>query len=90
MPAPKCLLNTQKEMESRRILARMLRSNARKKEIDVRFGHAFLRLLPGGKRKRGQWVEERVTEIPIEHSIAVNTERRRKAIAVEDLRTLPR
>lgn len=88
---PKFVIKAHKEMEARRLLARMLKSMPKKKrQVDVKVGEKILCLLPGGKRPRGLWTEEVVSEVPNEQAVVVGTGRNRKVIAIEDVRLLPK
>lgn len=73
------VVNAHKEMEARRLLARMLKSMPnRKHQVDVKVGENILRLLPGGKQPRDKWTQEVVSEVPDEHAVVVRTRRNRK------------
>ena len=88
---PDDVLKAHKELEARRLLARMLKSMPnRKREMDIQAGDTVLCLLPDGNRPRGHWVEEFVTELPDENSVVVGTGRNREVIAKEDVRKLPK
>lgn len=87
---PQSVLTAHKEMEARRLLSRMLKSKSTKPYLtDFVVGQRVLVLIPGGKRPRGVWSEETITEAGEKHSIVVGNGRRRKVIAREDVRTLP-
>ena len=81
MPAE--IKKAHEEMEARRLLARMLKSKPNHKhDMKIEIGDKFLCLLPGAKRPRGEWAEEKVTEEPTEHSVVVGKGKHRKVTAV--------
>ena len=87
---PKEIWAAFQEMEARRLLARMLKSKSTKSlGSDIHVGEMVLCLIPGGKRPRGKWIEETVVEVPDEHSVVVGTGRKKKIIALEDVRKMP-
>lgn len=59
---PSDILTAFKEMEARRLLARMLKSMPRMRNlVQLKVGQPVLAFLPGGKRPRGHWLEEIVS-----------------------------
>ena len=88
---PKKVLAAHQEMESRRLLQKMLKLKPNHvRDTLIKVGENVLCLLPGGKRKRGHWVECTVTEIPDKHTVAVGKGRNRRIVAIEDVRTIPK
>jgi len=85
------VLRAHQEMTARRLLATMLKSKPDwKPENDLQVGQNVLILLPGGKRPRGKWEEMTITAIRDEYSITVGSGRKKRVIAREDVRTLPK
>ena len=88
---PSEISNAFKEMEARRLLARMLKSMPRMRyPMQLQVVQPVLVLLPGGKRPRGHWNEETVSELNDNNSVVVGKGRNRKVIAYEDIRVLPK
>ena len=49
----------------------------------------MLVLLPGGRRKRGKWLDDKIVAVRDDGSIICGTDREKKTIAPEDVRALP-
>ena len=78
-------------MQARRMLSRVLKARPMPTEKDIlKVGEYVLVLVPGGPRKRGQWIQEAVTEIRKDGSIVCGKGRHKKVVAPEDYRTLPK
>ncbi len=91
IPISEHILNAWKELESRRMLSRVLKSRPlSKRDKHVNVGENVLILVPGGERKRGKWIQACVTKIREDNSIECGTGKHKKIIAREDYRTLPR
>ena len=87
---PLMLLQAEKELQARRLLARVLKSRPLPRLKDeVKIGDKVLILVPGGTRKRGKWVEDKVSNVRNDGSLECGSGRNKKIIAVEDYRTLP-
>ena len=87
---PRKIWEAFQQMQARRLLARMAKSLPRKaKQEELSVGDAVLCLTPGGKRPRGEWVEQKIDSIPDPYSVIVGTGKNKKIIAREDVRKLP-
>lgn len=91
VPLPNAIWIAQKELSTRRMLQRTLRSRPASTipPLHVDVGETVLVLVPGGARKRGEWIEAVIDKVTDKGDVICGHGRNRSHIAREDVRKLP-